>query len=638
MEAEAEKERKMKKARVSPCDKKRKLEELYDAKLSDWLATARNGIGDSAGVSCNMGSLPKYDMGSDEALLPNIQNSNDDVVLLMPRKQTTAPSVMALKDNDMNPTLGDRGNFVVDKPPDLSNEPEGGGVTETLEEEILNISVDVSLDITDRPEEGTTVVMELQKEASGVSDRSEELTAPVIEEIEEEKVAIEGPICFRETCPSEKNIAIVMKAVEGIAVSEEAGRATEDAIEAAPQSQQEVDAGVMDISHDAVALPEEELPIQHTSNGGGCSDVPCIMEDNHVAGSSGTNDGDTTGCGFAVGKEREVPCVQGIGGEQNQMVEKDKDENPQEAPQIVTVECVQNTVPMVTDNDGEQTIVPPTVDDVATFNAVAPALLGVPEVENAQANKDFNLAKKDAEDMPMEVAEGKEAGQEQINTLAKGGAEEEHKEFSEVDHTDMTDPKIHSHFTIEKPEEAAEVECEETDGTTSLTARDTDGKLGDVSEVGHTEVENINGLIVNAGDENLAQVEPAEVVDMKGMMKEDTNNKPEDVPESENTGSEGTHGPVEDDTDGRSKEIHDVNAELENADGHEGNSDRPEGILQVDLLTRDETRWVAKEEIGDNTTEVPQVEYEKLKDETPIEEDTMEKPHADSLDLPQRCR
>lgn len=43
MEAEAEKERKMKKARISPNDKKRKLEELYDAKLSDWLAAARNG-------------------------------------------------------------------------------------------------------------------------------------------------------------------------------------------------------------------------------------------------------------------------------------------------------------------------------------------------------------------------------------------------------------------------------------------------------------------------------------------------------------------------------------------------------------------------------------------------------------------
>uniref|UniRef100_A0A0A9GYD3 Aminotransferase-like plant mobile domain-containing protein n=1 Tax=Arundo donax TaxID=35708 RepID=A0A0A9GYD3_ARUDO len=108
MEAEAEKERKMKKARASPCDKKCKLEELYDAKLSDWLATARNGISDTAGGSCNRGSLPKYDMGSDEALLPNIQNNNDDVVLLMPRKQTTASAVMALKDNDMNLALGER--------------------------------------------------------------------------------------------------------------------------------------------------------------------------------------------------------------------------------------------------------------------------------------------------------------------------------------------------------------------------------------------------------------------------------------------------------------------------------------------------------------------------------------------------
>ncbi|XP_062186910.1 uncharacterized protein LOC133890527 isoform X2 [Phragmites australis] len=621
MEADAEKERKMKKVRVSPSDKKRKLEELYDAKLSDWLATARNGISDAAGGSSKRGSLPKFDTGSDEALLPNIQNSNDDVVLLMPRKQTTTPAVMVLKDNDMNPALGERGNFIVDKPLDIPSEPERG-VTETLEEEILNIPVDRSLDTTDRPEEGATAVMELQKEASGVSDRSEEVTAPVIEEIVE-KVAIDGVICVTEMGPSEKDIAIVMEAHEGNVVSEEVGRAAEEAIEAVPQSQQEVDAGVMNISHDAVALPEEELPIQHTNNGGGCSEVSCIMEDSNVVGGLATNDGQTTGCDFVIEEEREVPCVEEIGGgENNQMVEKDREEKPQEAPQIETVECVQDTILMGTDNDGEQKIVHPTVEEAATSNTMAPALLGVPEAENAEVNKDFNLAKKDADDMPMEVAEGKEPEQEQINTLAKGGAEEVHEQFSEVDHTDMADPRMHSCFTTEKPEKAAEVEREEIDGTTRLTGRDTDEKLGDVPGVGHAEVENVGGLIVNAGDENLAevsQVEPAKVEDMNGLMKEDTNNKSEDVPESENTGSEGTHGPMED-TDGRLKEIHDVNAELEKANGHESDSDRPEGILEVDLLTRDEAKWPAKEEIGDNTTEVPQVKYEKLTDEAPIEE------------------
>jgi hypothetical protein len=44
----------MKKARVSPTtDKKRKLEELYDTKLSDWLPTARNEISDT---TSDMGS------------------------------------------------------------------------------------------------------------------------------------------------------------------------------------------------------------------------------------------------------------------------------------------------------------------------------------------------------------------------------------------------------------------------------------------------------------------------------------------------------------------------------------------------------------------------------------------------------
>uniref|UniRef100_A0A0A9D0T9 Aminotransferase-like plant mobile domain-containing protein n=1 Tax=Arundo donax TaxID=35708 RepID=A0A0A9D0T9_ARUDO len=623
MEAEAEKERKLKKARPSPSpsDKKRKLEELYDAKLSDWLTTARNGISDAAGGSCNRGSLPKYDMGSDEALLPNIQNSNDDVVLLMPRKQTASPAVMALKDNDMHLALGERGNFIVYRPPDVpSGEPEGG-VTETLEEEKLNIPVDRSLDITDRPE-GAPAVMELPKEASGVSDRAAELTTPAIQEIEEEKVAIEGAICIRETSPSEKDIAIVTKADGGVGVSEKAGRATKEGIEAAPQNQQEVDAGVMNVSHDAVALPEEEPPIQRTNNGGGCSDVSCIMEDSNVAGGLSTNDGETTGCDFVVQEGREVPCVEEIGGgENNEMVEKSREEKPQEAPQIETMECLLDTVLRGTDNDGEQKMVPPRLEEVGTSNNMALVHLGVAEVENTELNKDINLAKKDSEDMPVE------------------GAEEENTEFSEVHHTDMAEPKMHSHFTTEKPEKTTEVECDEIDGTTRLTGRDTDGKLGDVPEVGHAKIENIRGLIVNAGAENLAevsQVEPAEVVDIKGLMKEDTDNKPEDVPESENTESEGTHGPMEEDTDGRPKEIDDVNAELEKADGHEGNSDRPEGISQVDLLTGDEARWLAKEEIGDNITEVPQIEYAKLRDEAPIEEDTREKPHADSQDLPEK--
>ncbi|XP_034585255.1 uncharacterized protein [Setaria viridis] len=208
MEAEAEKERRMKKARVSPSDKKRKLEELYDPKFSGWLAAGRSGISDAAGSSYKKGSLPKYDMGSDEALLPNVGATNDDVVLLLPRLQTASPAVVVPKKDDiMNPVIGDGGNSIVDISPEIStNELEGGATAmqkeETLnnpvvrslditdkpeddtavmksEEEAMEISVARSLDIKDRPEEGTTLVMELEKEAMETHNIPEDDTIKV---------------------------------------------------------------------------------------------------------------------------------------------------------------------------------------------------------------------------------------------------------------------------------------------------------------------------------------------------------------------------------------------------------------------------------------------------------------------------
>uniref|UniRef100_K3Z390 Aminotransferase-like plant mobile domain-containing protein n=1 Tax=Setaria italica TaxID=4555 RepID=K3Z390_SETIT len=208
MEAEAEKERRMKKARVSPSDKKRKLEELYDPKFSGWLAAGRSGISDAAGSSYKKGSLPKYDMGSDEALLPNVGATNDDVVLLLPRLQTASPAVVVPKKDDiMNPVIGDGGNSIVDISPEIStNELEGGATAmqkeETLnnpvvrslditdkpegdtavmksEEEAMEISVARSLDIKDRPEEGTTLVMELEKEAMETHNIPEDNTMKV---------------------------------------------------------------------------------------------------------------------------------------------------------------------------------------------------------------------------------------------------------------------------------------------------------------------------------------------------------------------------------------------------------------------------------------------------------------------------
>ncbi|XP_066355559.1 uncharacterized protein [Miscanthus floridulus] len=646
MEAEAEKERRMKKARVSPTtDKKRKLEELYDTKLSDWLPAARNEISDTTS-----------DMGSEEALLPNVGTTNDDIMLLMPRKQTTTAPVTALMDNDMTLALGERGNFMVDEPADIPSEPEAG-VPATLEEEIVKIPVVTSLDIPDKPEEGATAVMEEHKEATSVSDRSEEVSAPVIKEVEE-KVAIEGAICVTGMNPSGNNTAIVMEADERNAVPKEFGRAAEEATEAVPQSQHEVDAGVMNNSHDAVALPEEAAPVQPTKDSAGCPVVSHIMEDSNVAGDSGKNDYENTSCDF-VEEQKEIPCVEEIAGENSRRGEKEREETSHESPRLEIVECVQDIVLMETEYDLEQKIVHPAVEDVATSNS-SPAPLGVPEPENAELNKHPYLANKDAEDVPMEVAQGEEAELEQISTSAKGGAEE-HDEFSEVDHMGTADAKLHLHLNSEVPEKIDEVERKEVDGTIRLTGRDSDKKLGDVPEVGYTEDENIRGLVVNTSDRKpseVSQAEPAKVEDSKDLMEEDTdksenvpgldctgleethgdlmkegtNNTSENVPKLENTGLEGTRGPIED-TYGRLEEIHDVNAELENCNLHESDIDRSEDITQIDPLTQDEARCLAKEETEDNATKVQEVKYEQLRNEAPVQEDTKEKPCADSKDL-----
>ncbi|VAH30819.1 unnamed protein product [Triticum turgidum subsp. durum] len=112
MEAEAERERKMKKARISPSnDKKRKLEELYDAKLSDWLAAGRNGSSGTSGGSCKRGSSPKSVAGSDKSMSASA-GTRDDIVLLVPRKQVSTPTVNLRKDRDMNLGRGDDGNLM----------------------------------------------------------------------------------------------------------------------------------------------------------------------------------------------------------------------------------------------------------------------------------------------------------------------------------------------------------------------------------------------------------------------------------------------------------------------------------------------------------------------------------------------
>ncbi|KAL6880352.1 hypothetical protein ACP4OV_011917 [Aristida adscensionis] len=711
MEAEAEKERRMKKARPSPSDKKRKLEELYDAKLSDWLAAARDGISDAADGSWKRGSLPKYDMGSDDTLLPNVGASNDDVVLLVPRKQTTTTAVIQNQANNINPAIPDRGNFIVDKLPSMPNEPEGGVTAKLEDKSPPSIPVDRSFDITGQLGEGATEVMESEKEVSGVSKRPEEATAPVREETEEkvstqeaicvtevsgvsdkpdetttpiieekeDNVGIEGVLCVTGMNPEEKNIRIVKEVDEGNAASVEVGRVAEEAVEAAPQRPNEVNAGVMKNSDDAVVSTEEALPVHHANRAAGCGDVSCILEDSNVAGVLGTNDGQSTCHSFVAEDQQDVPCVEEIlGGENSQMVQKDSNKVPQEAPQIGVVKCVEAIVPIGTDIDGEQGKVPPTMDGLLTSNnmAAAPqgvpqgendeiikdhspgkkdaepisaAPQGVPQGENAEIIKDHSPGKKDAEPISMEVA-GEAAKHEQIIASPKQGADEEHKEFAEVDNINITDPKMHSQFITEKPETSIELECSETDGAKILTGKHTDGKNGEVPEVGDTEVEKVKELIVNIGDENPADVSEvvnATVDHIKVLAREDMDKKFEEVSELENAGGEATHRPIEECADGRINELLVVGAEMEQPNGHERDSDRPDDIFQVDLLTRNEARWLEKEGVEDNATKVPQIKHEIVTDETqkekgtnekqaPIEEDTNGKPCADGKNLPEK--
>jgi hypothetical protein len=61
--------------------------------------------------------------------------------------------------------------------------------------------------------------------------------------------------------PPVKGISVAMEADEHNAVSEVVGKAADEAIEVATQSQQGVDAGAMNHLHIAVTLPEEAHPI-----------------------------------------------------------------------------------------------------------------------------------------------------------------------------------------------------------------------------------------------------------------------------------------------------------------------------------------------------------------------------------------
>ncbi|EEE60173.1 hypothetical protein OsJ_13103 [Oryza sativa Japonica Group] len=516
IEAEEEKERKLKKARVLPSnnDKKRKLQELYDAKLSDCLAAAR----DEGAGSCDRGSLPLSDMESEKALLSHVETINDDIVLLVPRKQTAAPDVNLIKDN-MNLATGDRGSLeatppvgmeekdempkaqqtcnvehpthqpycqetkaapsteitkgessgivlanvneldrgrtpdvpnwheeavpseamekeesryhlsdvvcndesikevvTVDKPLDVSSEPEGGA-TAMPEEKMLNVSVDMSLDATDRPEEGTTIMLELENEANlsvdescRVSNSPEEVSATVGGD-KEEKVAID-------------------EADEGNGTSEDVGTAALGSIcsiEVAPGSKQEVDTGVINISHDAVTLPDEVLPVQQP------------------------NDGETTRRDFVTEEQRKACCIEEIGGENSQMVEKASKQKPHEAHQVNMVECGEDINPMKNDNEDEHDKIPQPLENAISDSNMTSVFSGVPEAENADTDKGLFLAKKDSEDMPKEVV-GAEGSQQDQFTTSTHEVVDEHNEVAEVEPV-LAEPNMHGQCDGEKPDE-----------------------------------------------------------------------------------------------------------------------------------------------------------------------------------------
>ncbi|KAG8081204.1 hypothetical protein GUJ93_ZPchr0007g4887 [Zizania palustris] len=819
MEAEEEKERKMKKTRISPNDKKRKLQELYDANLSDCLAAARNG---GAG-GFDRGSLPISDMESEEALLADVETSNDDIVLLVPRMQTAPPTVNLIKDNNMNLATGDRGNFKVrplvgmkekdvmlkgcktcdldhpmhlpyskgmkiapsteilkgdssglvltntselvrgeipdvsncpeeakppgpmekeepshplgdvcndaavevvvtlDKPPDVPNESEG--VTVTPEEKMLNAHLDKSLNVTDRPEEGITIMLELEKEANvsvdescGVLNRTKEVTSTVTGD-KEEKVAID-------------------EAHEGNVASEDVGRAALGAVcslEVVPESKLEVDVGVMNIPHDAVILPDDMLPVQQANHAGECIEIPFTMGDINVpTGFLGTNNGETICRDFVIEEQRVVSCIEKIGGENSQMVEKDSKQKPEEAHQVDMVECREDISPLEKYSEDEHKV-PQPMENVVSDSKMAAVLLGVPEAENAELDQVLNLAKKGTEDKPKDVVGAEGTQQDQIATLAQDAAEE-HSRVAQVGHTVMAEPKIYAPCDGEKTEDVAEGDHAEMDDTKKLTGRGTDGILGvteaenagvnkdleladkntegmpkevvevvgtemkqinilakggaeefkeaaevediniiepkvhslfdtekpeevtemdqterqrqtggntdekttDVPDAGYSEVEKAGGPMENATDRKLAQVsevEDTEVEEVKDLIKEDAEKKFGKVPELDNTGIDGTHGSMEEDADGNLKEAPDVNAQVEQANQLERDNDRTECILQVESLARDEAGWLAKGDTEDSTTKVPQVKHENLRDETPIEKHIMEKHNSDGNDL-----
>ncbi|GJM94167.1 hypothetical protein PR202_ga10786 [Eleusine coracana subsp. coracana] len=250
--------------------------------------------------------------------------------------------------------------------------------------------------------------------------------------------------------------------------------------------------------------------------------------------------------------------------------------------------------------------------EIACHDFVVEEQSEVPSVEVIGGGDDHQIVEKDNEEKAQDV---------------------EHKELSEIDHTELAEPKMHSRTDIEKLEEADAVECAKIYGTVGLTGRDTVGeKHGFVPEVGNDKMEKNRGLVFGIRDKKVAEiseVEHAKMEAVKCMMEEDTDSKSEDVPVLEIAGSGETYGTIEEDTDDRLSDVHDVNAEVEQSVGHEMHSDGPEGVLQEDLQTRDD---------------IPREVYSKeklladgnLRDEPQREQDTKEKPLPNGEFLPEK--
>ncbi|KAM0825673.1 hypothetical protein ACQ4PT_069412 [Festuca glaucescens] len=601
--------------------KKRKLEELYDAKLSDWLATARNGSSGSGGSS-KRGSSPKYDDASGKTLLASVGTGKDDFTPLVPRKQLSNLAVNLKKDRDMNL---DRGGKLL-----TGSKYEGvnlkgymaGNVYHPVNEPYFKEEAVVSTKIStfneDAKGEWSNEILKntnelVRGETPDVPNRPEEFKPPLCMENEEcsdyfsdidcseddreEAVIVDKPTIFSsapegesttdtqelemkvilavdESCGisniPEEVTALVMEEREekgnvaadnkGTIVSEGVGRAeegTSHSIEVLPGSEQGVYAGIMNIPQETMALAEKILLVQQANVVGEYVAMSCVMEDANFAAGVRGTNDGETNFDFVNEEKREISCIKEIGGGESNQM-SEKDIQ-QEPAEAPQVDTVEcgEDIALVLKDNKGENENVTQIVEKVVTNNNMAAVLLGFPEKRTDVDKALNLAKKDTEDMHKEVVEVEHAKQVHIDTLSNEG----HNKVAEVENIDMTEAKMHAQFDTEKPEEAAEVGHADMDDCKRSTGRDADGEPRDVPEDVHTEVEMARKWIENNNDDKVAEfpdIAHAEMEEVENSVKEDADEKFEEVFDLEKTRMGGTHGPMEEDTGVKLNEISDV--------------------------------------------------------------------------------